>query len=133
MYLLTYCVRLIFKDTDIKHVAITGECMLYNSEKRAKLYKKHALFESFTLDIPNKNLATFWKNFIRCMKQDRVCGWFDKSKRRYKTDDIEITFERDMESVAGFDDLDARFIEMVKICTVHYYNTVAYIKTLERV
>ena len=67
------------------------------------------------------------------MKQDRVRGWFDTSKRRYKSNDIEIIFERDMESVAGFDDLDARFVEMVKMCTVHYYNTVAYIKTLERV
>lgn len=133
MYLLTYCVRLIFKDTDIKRVAITGECRLYNSEKRAKPYQKHALFESFTLAIPNNNLALFWKNFIRCMKQDRVRGWFDKSKRRYKSDDIEIIFERDMQSVAGFDDLDARFVEMVKICTVHYYDTVAYIKTLEGV
>jgi hypothetical protein len=36
-----------------------------------------------------------------------------------------------MESVAGIDDLDARFIEMVKMCTVHYYDMVAYIKTLE--
>lgn len=131
MYLLTYCVRLIFTTADIKHVDITGECRLYNSEKRGKPFQKHALFESFSFNIIDVNLAIFWKNFIRCMKQDRVRGWFDRSERRYKTDDIEIIFERDMESVAGIDDLDARFIEMVKMCTVHYYDMVAYIKTLE--
>ena len=133
MYNLSYCVRLVFTASQregVSDVSILGECRLINTEKRGKLIDKRAMFEGFNFPVKSDNMVIFWRNFISCMKDDRVRGWFKVSKRKYKSADIQITFERDMEEVAGFDELESRYHEMVKMCIKHFYDMVAYIKTI---